>query len=153
MKRFYKEEINHFSFVLLVDDNEIDNLINERLITTFGFAKQVAVRTTATSAIQLLENIVSQMSSLPEVIFLDYFMPEIDGIGFLERLEQLSEKYPGKFDHTQVMVLTSLKNPEKRKRLDHFENVAAVISKPLSKKALDRTFLHCTDHAEELLPG
>ncbi len=43
-----------FEKVLLIDDNDIDNFINERMITTSHFAKQVVVKTSADAALDYL---------------------------------------------------------------------------------------------------
>ena len=58
--------------VLLIDDNEIDNFINERIITSSGFSEVCTVKTSADEAIEYL-NIISKDSKvpLPQVIFLD----------------------------------------------------------------------------------
>ena len=82
-----------FSRVLLVDDNDIDNFINERMITTSHFAPGVVVRNSAQNALDYLREIGEDAARLPEVIFLDLNMPVMDGLSFLKQLR--SEFGPG----------------------------------------------------------
>ncbi|MFM9056498.1 MAG: response regulator, partial [Bacteroidota bacterium] len=69
--------------VLLIDDNEIDNFINERMITASRFSETVTIKNSTDVAIAFLASI-EDSSEYPEVIFLDLNMPVKDGFGFLE---------------------------------------------------------------------
>ena len=48
-----------FQRVLLIDDNDIDNFINERMITTTNFSQNVVVKTTGEAALDYLRNTAS----------------------------------------------------------------------------------------------
>ncbi len=63
-----KKEDNSFKFerVLLIDDNDIDNFINERMITTTNFGKTVVVKTSAEQAIQYLKKNLETAGQLPQ---------------------------------------------------------------------------------------
>jgi hypothetical protein len=56
--------------VLLIDDNEIDNFINERMITSSLFALEVIVKNSADLALDYLSKLTAQ-EDYPEIIFLD----------------------------------------------------------------------------------
>ena len=43
--------------VLLIDDNEIDNFINERIITSTNFSEECTVKTSTDAAIDYLKSI------------------------------------------------------------------------------------------------
>ena len=43
--------------VMLVDDNEIDNLINQKMIEASGIAEHIYTHTGARSAIEFLKNL------------------------------------------------------------------------------------------------
>ena len=76
-----------FKTVMLVDDNEIDNLINQKMIEASNIAKHIFTHTGAKSAMEFLKNMERLEVServLPDVIFLDIDMALIDGFQFLD---------------------------------------------------------------------
>ncbi len=66
---------NNFYSVMLIDDNEIDNLINQKMIEAASITQHIYTHTGARSAIEFLKNIEKlediAASILPDVIFLD----------------------------------------------------------------------------------
>ncbi len=126
---------NSFRFerVLLIDDNDIDNFINERMITTNQFGRQVIVKNSGELALTYLKENESNPDLLPEVIFLDLNMPIMDGFAFLEEFEKLSEtvKKTGK-----VVVLSSSISPEDINRASTNPLVKKYVNKPLNEKYL-----------------
>ena len=60
-----------FERVLLIDDNDIDNFINERMITTNQFSKAVIVKNSAEAALQFLKDNDGNDAVMPQLIFLD----------------------------------------------------------------------------------
>ena len=59
------EQPYKFERVLLIDDNDIDNFINERMITTNQFSKQVVVKNSAEAALQFLQDNTSNAQICP----------------------------------------------------------------------------------------
>lgn len=127
---------NNFRFerVLLIDDNDIDNFINERMITTAHFAEKVTVKNSAESALQALRDMSENISSLPQIIFLDLNMPVMDGFGFLAEYESLSDTIK---ENCKVIVLSSSISPEDINRASTNPYVVKYINKPLNEKYLD----------------
>lgn len=127
---------NNFRFerVLLIDDNDIDNFINERMITTAHFAEKVTVKNSAESALQALRDMSDNISSLPQIIFLDLNMPVMDGFGFLAEYESLSNTIK---ENCKVIVLSSSISPEDINRASTNPYVVKYINKPLNEKYLD----------------
>ena len=123
-----------FQRVLLIDDNDIDNFINERMITTTNFAQAVVVKSTADAALEFLRNNSSNPDILPQVIFLDLNMPVMDGFGFLAEYENLPDSIK-KF--SKVIVLSSSISPEDINRASTNVHVVKYINKPLNEKYLD----------------
>ena len=123
-----------FERVLLIDDNDIDNFINERMITTNHFSKSVVVKNSAESALQYLRELPSDINALPQVIFLDLNMPVMDGFGFLAEYEKLSETIR---KNCKVIVLSSAISPEDINRASTNQYVVKYVNKPLNEKYLD----------------
>lgn len=118
---------------LLIDDNEIDNFINERMITSSGFAEKVIVKNSADNALQYLKDHQDNVDLLPEVIFLDLNMPVKDGFVFLSDFESLSEVAKGK---CKIVVLSSSISPEDINKASTNPYVLKYVNKPLSEKYL-----------------
>ena len=122
-----------FDLVLLVDDNDIDNFINERMITTSGFGKTVIVKNSAQGALDYLKSLEEKGSPLPKIIFLDLNMPVMDGFAFLEQYENFSDSLKS---HCKVIVLSSSISPEDINRASVNPHVVKFVNKPLSEKYL-----------------
>lgn len=126
--------MSKFVNVLLVDDNEIDNFINERIITSCKFADNVVVRNSAESALEYLKEIEATEEKIPEIIFLDLNMPIKDGFGFLVDFEKMGEKIRKK---SRVIVLSSSISPEDINKASVNPFVYKYLNKPLSEKYLE----------------
>ena len=120
--------------VLLVDDNEIDNFINERIIVSSGFAKEVVVKNSADGALKYLQGLTSTPEKIPDYIFLDLNMPVKDGFGFLEDFASIDEAIR---QRSKVIVLSSSISPDDINRASTNPYVHKYINKPLSEKYLE----------------
>ncbi|MCC5945747.1 MAG: response regulator [Bernardetiaceae bacterium] len=126
--------------VMLIDDNEIDNLINKRMIEAAEICEKIYTHTGARSAIEFLNNMekISEdisLEVLPNIIFLDIDMPLMDGFQFLDQFDSLSDKIKS---HCKIMMLTSSINPKDVNRAKKYAFVKDYLNKPLSKEALQK---------------
>jgi CheY-like chemotaxis protein len=126
--------------VMLVDDNEIDNLINQKMIEASNICDHIFIHSGAKSAIEFLKNIEKLLKGpidlyLPEIIFLDIDMPLMDGFQFLDEFERLSDSIK---NHCKVVMLTSSLNPQDMNRAKKNQYVLKYINKPLTQENLKK---------------
>jgi CheY-like chemotaxis protein len=124
--------------VMLIDDNEIDNLINQKMIEAASVTENIYTHTGAKSAIEFLRNMEKMDVAekvLPDVIFLDIDMPLMDGFQFLEEFEKLGNVAKNK---CKIVMLTSSINPQDYSRSKKYTNVKMYLNKPLSHESISK---------------
>ncbi|NNF02380.1 MAG: response regulator, partial [Bacteroidia bacterium] len=84
------ERSTKYNMILLLDDNSLDNVVNQKLIEMNKVANQVLTHQTAQATIAYLNDASDE--DLPDIIFLDILMPEMDGFQFLEEFQKMSTR-------------------------------------------------------------
>ncbi len=121
---------------MLIDDNEIDNLINQKMLESASITENIYTHTGAKSAIEFLKNMEKMDVAdkvLPDIIFLDIDMPLMDGFQFLDEFENLS---PITKKKCKIVMLTSSINPQDFSRSKKYTNVKLFLNKPLSHESI-----------------
>lgn len=126
--------------IMLIDDNEIDNLINQKIIESANICDFIFTHTGGKSAIEFLRNIekiaiISGNQGLPDLIFLDIDMPLMDGFQFLDEFDTLS---PTTKDYCKIVMLTSSINPQDMSKSKKYNYVKKYLNKPLSPENLKK---------------
>ena len=126
-----------YSRVMLVDDGEVDNLINKKMMEAVQFAQHVFTHSSAVSAIEFLQSVdgIPEVAKqlLPELLFLDINMPLMDGFQFLDHFDKLSHRV---HDACRIVVLTSSPDETYVKEARAHRYVKDYVIKPLSEKSL-----------------
>ncbi len=124
----------NLDIALLIDDSDIDNMVNKRVVQKAGLSSDITVKNSAQSAIEYLKEIAENAAErIPGVIFLDIRMPQIDGFGFLELFEELPEAIHNKSEI--VMLSSSIDAADYRKAMDN-RFVKQFLNKPLHKESV-----------------
>ncbi len=109
--------------VLLIDDNPIDLMINEKTIERYDSSITIHKAASGKEALEMLGN----GSVKPNCILLDIKMPVMNGFEFLDELDKLEiEKNFG------IHMLSSSIDPSDLRESDEREIVKSYIEKPLS---------------------
>ncbi|MBK5284513.1 MAG: response regulator [Bacteroidia bacterium] len=123
-----------FKKVMVIDDSEIDRYIATYNIKKYGFAEEVIESASASEALQYLKSFANTPGELPDFIFLDIRMPEMDGFEFLAEYEKLSVDIKEK---CICMMLSASLDPADYKLAKENKHLNRFINKPLDKKKLN----------------
>lgn len=136
MKR--KEPKYKHENVLLLDDSELDNFINKKIIESAHFSKNIYINSSGKSALEFLQNVMEMKDFsdivFPEIIFIDLNMPIINGFQFIELLKNASLN---KDKACKLVVLTSSMHPDDKKRITDISKEIIFLNKPLTEDMLN----------------
>lgn len=123
--------------VMLIEDNEVDNYISEKILKSSGFTNNVLTHTSVKSALEFLKNLESLKEPpavlIPDYILLDLNLPILDGFHFLEEFETFSDPIKSQI---KIVILTCSLNPSDLERAKKYKYVVDYFSKPLSTEDL-----------------
>lgn len=125
--------------ILLVDDDNVFNFINTKLLERAGVANEINTALNGEEALGLLNKYHMGKSALPDVILLDLNMPVMDGFSFLEAYKKIS--LPWKKNICIIIVTSSINAADrlKAKKL----GITRYLSKPLSEETLLDALQEC----------
>ncbi len=123
-----------FKRVLVIDDSETDRFIANRMIQKYQFAEEIILKESAPKAIEYLLSLQSTPELLPQFIFLDICMPEMDGFGFLDEYAKFPETI--KLNCIIIMLSSSL-DPEDHQRAESSPFVNRFLNKPFDKANME----------------
>jgi CheY-like chemotaxis protein len=123
---------------MLIDDNDLDNMINQKILEANNFAEIIYVNSSSMSALEFLKNLGAsgELTShlLPDYIFVDLNMPIVDGVQFIDLFHQ---QHKSMLDKCKLVVLTSSINPNDKVRVSNLDPKIPFINKPLTSEILD----------------
>ena len=119
--------------IMLIDDNEIDLIRNQKIIESMNFTGAILPFSNAWNALKYLRLIkdmnANQGIFAPDIILLDIYMPIMDGFAFLAEFDKLKIS---KQNNITIFMLSSSSNPVDIKKANNHKYVSGIISKPLT---------------------
>lgn len=130
-----KELDPKFETVMIIDDDMVDLYIISRMITKNNFGKNVLHYSEAQKAMKYLQENQDNISKLPQIIFMDIYMPLMSGFEFLEAYDKLSTTLK---NYCKTYIISSTIDSEDIARSSSNKNVVSFHVKPINKEFLDR---------------
>ena len=122
------------NLVMLVDEDDIDLLINERIIKKAGFADRIIKFDSSQSALDYLKEQANTPENIPELAFLDINMPIMNGFDFMDAYQS----YPLKVqEKCKIIMLSSTIHPDDVKKAEAYPQCLKYMNKPLGKAVLE----------------
>ncbi|GEC80118.1 response regulator [Flavobacterium aquatile] len=131
--------IAKFENVMIIDDNVIDLYIASRMITKNNFGNNVLTYSKAQDALDYLKDNQDNEAVLPQIIFVDIYMPIMSGFEFLTSYNALPEKLK---NYCHVYVISSTIDDYDIIRASTDVNIISFQVKPITKDFLDKIKQH-----------
>ena len=123
-----------FDKVMIIDDNKLDLYIAAKLITNNNFSKCVLEYNNASAALEFLAENQENKDVLPQIIFVDIYLPLMDGFEFLENYKLLS---PTLTDNCKIIMVSSTIDDRDIFRAKHDQSISLFAVKPITKSVFD----------------
>lgn len=123
-----------YNKLMIIDDSDVDTYITNILIKNNKIAKEVLIFENGLKAIEYFETNKNNPSTRPDIIFLDLYMPLVDGFQFLDLLDEID---PDIVKKCKVCILTSSIDNNDIVKSKLYNNIFTFISKPISAEILN----------------
>lgn len=124
---YIENQSNTGKTILLIDDNEIDLFINEKVILARKSGAKILKEQSAKRAIEVFINAKTK-KSIPDIIFIDLNMPMMSGFEFLEIFETLPLQLTSE---CRIFMLSTSTQEVDIKRAERYRSVVKFLNKPL----------------------
>lgn len=125
-KAIQNQSLKKLKLILLIDDNEVDNFINQKILESWG-ATNILTFESTTDALDYLKQTVDA----PQLILLDRYLPIMNGFEFIDKLGKLEiAKQP-----IDIFILSASNNPQDIK-IALEKKCTGYIEKPLTREKI-----------------
>ncbi|MBV9988507.1 MAG: response regulator [Chitinophagaceae bacterium] len=122
------------SKALIINDDHTSLMIATKFLHRSGFADQTVTATDGQLGLSFFESLpAGDSNAAPEFIFLDLFMPVMNGWDFLDIF---SKKYAPNFPGVRIAIMSAYVDPEDQQRLAQYDVVLDFISTPMNLEKL-----------------
>lgn len=120
---------------MIIDDNNIDRYICSRLIIKNDFTNKLLEYDTAVDALKYLQTNQDNFAALPNIIFVDIYMPIMSGFEFMEAFKKLPSTLRS---YCKVFIISSTMDNTDISRIHIDPNIYGFQEKPITKEFLEK---------------
>lgn len=122
--------------VCIIDDDLVSQFASVYCIEQTKVKCKILTCESALEGIELFSSRLKENKNLPDILFLDLVMPEMDGWEFLERIKPITDG----LHKIDIYILSAFANSKDRERAKHHPMIQGYFDKPLSKSILEKIF-------------
>ncbi|ESU27253.1 response regulator of ato, ornithine decarboxylase antizyme (sensor ATOS) [Flavobacterium limnosediminis JC2902] len=119
---------------MVIDDNEFDCYITARLVSNTNLASEVLEFNSGEVALQYLVENQNDLTMLPELIFLDIYMPLMDGFDFINMFRLLPDEVT---NHCEICIVSTTVDDFHIHKAKIDESIRLFTSKPITVEFLE----------------
>jgi CheY-like chemotaxis protein len=113
-------------FIMLINDDEVFNFIQRKLLNRFEIEMDIIDFTSPRKAKGHLLSLGEKQ--LPDVVLLDINMPELNGFEFIDLI---NEEYPEILDKLNIFIVTSSLNPTDYNMAQQYKCIKGFYNTPI----------------------
>ena len=126
--------------VWIIDDDMVSQFATRYCLEQFGGEFVISTFSNAESGLLAIDELLAEKEAIPELIFLDLIMDEMDGWEFIEALKKKLKRA----NFPEIYVLSAFANSKDRARAKAHKKVAGFFDKPLTRVSLAKVFTEST---------
>ena len=120
--------------VMIIDDSPLERYMTETIVKRSLSAVKIISFPSASAAIEHLRALPAIEGSFPSVIFLDIYMPVMNGFDFLDEYAAFPENVR---ERCKIVMFSSTENDEDHARMRKYKDIYKFLSKPLSDTVIE----------------
>ena len=121
--------------ICIIDDDMVSQFVLSKIIQKNTIDKTIITFLDGQDAIDFLTANAKNTDKIPDLIFLDNFMPIVDGWEFLEQYKKIKSSIAKK---TSIYMISSSVDPSDFDKASKIVEVEACISKPPSAEEVNK---------------
>lgn len=127
--------------VCIIDDDLVSQFASRYSIEQSNNQCRIITCDNAEEGLDTFNHLLQQNREVPDIVFLDLQMGDMDGWEFLEKFKSIPE-WP---KTTDIYILSSFTNSKDRARAKEHPMIQGYFDKPLSKKDVDKILVPRVD--------
>ena len=122
--------MNSFKSILIVEDDPIALFVQKNLIERARITQQIISKTTGQEGLNFIKEEISKGNKCPDLIILDLNMPVMDGIEFLDYIQNIDCQ-------SEVKIIVVTNSYLRDDKIKNHSGINYYIEKPLTREKLE----------------